>query len=69
MARAMSSKITPENAETFIGKTFTVFGYTYTVTDITPEADWFWRVNARTVDPDLSSRFVELVLPSHVLTN
>lgn len=69
MAHSISTKITPANSEEFIGKTFSVFGYRYTVVDITPQEDWFWLVRARTQDPDLSSRYVELVLPSHVLTN
>lgn len=65
----MSAKITRKNVDTFEGKTFSLFGYTYTIAVITPQEDWFWRVEAHTLDPDGTSRYVSLILPSHVLTN
>lgn len=64
-----SKKITPDNSESFVGTTFNLLGYRYLILNITPQQDWFWQVEARTEDPDGETRYVELILPSHVLTN
>lgn len=61
-------RITRQNADDWAGRTFVLFGHTYTVEWVEPQSDWRWSVQAyTTVDGEMVN--VTLVVPSLELTN